>query len=153
MGSLVLADFFQHSARYLGKYGALSRCWIFHRLFIPVADLELARQLLESETHHQATGYELMQDWLGGSVTTCKPEQWQQRHELLAGFFKPENMPELKKLLEQQAEQLQPGLQEQAEARRVCDAWPLVSSQVLETMLRITCGGQPRKQYIEAFTE
>lgn len=147
-----MADFFQHSTKYLSKYGTLSRCWIFHRLFIPVADLELAKQLLQSE-NHQETGYELMQDWLGGSVSTCKPEQWQQRHELLARYFKPEHMQHLRKILQQQADQLQLGLQEEAKEQSVCDAWQLVSAQVLQTMLLITCGVQPSEQYKKAFIE
>lgn len=94
-----------------------------------------------------------MQDWLGGSVSTCKPEQWQKRRELLAGYFRPEYMLHLSKLLQQQAEELQLGLQEEAEEQSVCDAWQLVSSQVLQTILLITCGVQPSEQYRKAFTE
>ncbi|KAH8398882.1 hypothetical protein KR222_010119 [Zaprionus bogoriensis] len=149
---LTQKNFFQHSASYLRKYGALSRCWIFHRLFIPVADLEFASQLLLCPKS-QATGHELMQCWLGGNVLTCQPQHWQQRHQLLASFFKLDNMLQLKQLLRQQAEQLQAELKQQAEGRKVCDAWQLVSAHLLDTMLLIGCGVHASQEYKQAFAE
>ncbi|EDV97039.1 GH14889 [Drosophila grimshawi] len=127
-------NFFKRSADYLGKYGALTRCWIFDRLFIPVADLELAKQLLHSESHLE-TGQKLMSDWLGDSVLMCQQEHWSQRHQQIAALFKPENMLQLTKLCQQQANQLCPQLVQQAETREIFDVWQIVSGNVLDLIL------------------
>ncbi|KAH8240094.1 hypothetical protein KR032_011187 [Drosophila birchii] len=138
-------NFFKRSAEYLTKYGFLSRCWAFHRLFIPLADLELTRQLLESENHLE-TGYELMQDWLGSGILMCQQDKWQQRHGLISGLFRKENMDPLMELCYQQAEQLQQKLIERADGS-VCNAWEIVSPSVLDLIVRTTCGVSPSEDY------
>ncbi|EDV50460.2 probable cytochrome P450 316a1 [Drosophila erecta] len=138
-------NFFQRSTEYLSKYGSLSRCWVFHRLFIPLADLELSRQLLESDTHLE-TGYELMKDWLGGGVLMCQSDQWQQRHALISGLFGKGNLEQLMDLSRQQADQLQRKLAEKAD-RKVFDIWETVSPIVLELIVTITCGARPSEEY------
>ncbi|KAH8365888.1 hypothetical protein KR093_006912 [Drosophila rubida] len=148
---LTQKNFFQHGSKYLAKYGTLTRCWIFHRLFIPVADLELAKQLLESDSH-QETGNELMRDWLGDSLLCCAPEQWAQRHRRLATFFQSDNTHQLVKLLQKQAEQMCAELLIYAESRQVFDVWQVVSPKVLDFILTVNRGVCPSDQYKEAFS-
>ncbi|XP_017066729.1 probable cytochrome P450 316a1 [Drosophila eugracilis] len=138
-------NFFKQSAEYLSQYGTLSRCWVFHRLFIPLADLELSRQLLESETHLE-TGYELMKDWLGGGVLMSQPDQWNKRHTLISGLFGKGNLEQLMELCRQQAEQLQQKLVEHTD-QKVFDVWEMVNPHVLELMVMITCGARPSAEY------
>uniref|UniRef100_A0A6P4ER39 Probable cytochrome P450 316a1 n=1 Tax=Drosophila rhopaloa TaxID=1041015 RepID=A0A6P4ER39_DRORH len=138
-------NFFQRNTEYLTKYGSLSRCWVFHRLFIPLADLELSRQLLESKTHLE-TGYELMKDWLGGGVLMCQPDHWQKRHGLISGLFGKENSKQLMELCRQQAEKLHQKLVERAD-QKVFDIWELVAPNVLELMVMTTCGASPSEEY------
>ncbi|XP_016955365.1 probable cytochrome P450 316a1 [Drosophila biarmipes] len=138
-------NFFQRSTEYLTKYGSLSRCWVFHRLFIPLADMELSRQLLESETHLE-TGYELMKDWLEGGVLMCQSDQWHKRHNLFSGLFDKGNLEQLMELCRQQAEQLHQKLLERAD-RKVFDVWEVVAPNVLELMVMITCGARPSQEY------
>jgi len=57
-------------------------------LFIPLADLELSEQLLESEM-------ELMKGWLGGGVLMCQSDQWQKRHGLIGIPFDKGNLEQL----------------------------------------------------------
>ncbi|XP_034109444.1 probable cytochrome P450 316a1 [Drosophila albomicans] len=149
---LTQKNFFQHSSKYLAKYGILSRCWIFHRLFIPVADLELAKQLLQSESHQQ-TGHELMKDWLGNSLLCCPPEQWAQRHQRLATFFQTDNKLQLLKLLQEKAEQPFADLSVFAESREVFDAWQIMSPKVLDLILAVNCGFRPSDQYKQTFAD
>ncbi|KAH8305550.1 hypothetical protein KR059_000465 [Drosophila kikkawai] len=144
-------SFFKRSAEYLKKYGSLSRCWVFHRLFIPLADLELARQLLESENHLE-TGYELMRDWLGGGILMCEQDKWQQRHGLISGLFRKENMDSLVELCRQQAEQLQQKLLERADGS-VFNAWDIVSPSILDLIVRTTCGISPSEDYAKNFLD
>ncbi|XP_017039578.1 probable cytochrome P450 316a1 [Drosophila ficusphila] len=138
-------NFFQRSTEYLTKYGSLSRCWIFHRLFIPLADLELSRQLLESENHLE-TGYELMKDWLGGGVLMCQSDQWQKRHLLISGLFGKGNSIQLMELCRQQAQKLQQNLLELAD-QKVFNIWEVVAPNVLEVMVKINCGLSPSEEY------
>ncbi|EDW93769.2 probable cytochrome P450 316a1 [Drosophila yakuba] len=138
-------NFLQRSTEYLSKYGSLSRCWVFHRLFIPLADLELSRQLLESDTHLE-TGYELMKDWLGGGVLMCQSDQWQKRHALISGLFDKRNFEQLMDLSRQQADQLQQKLVEKAD-QKVFDIWETVSPLVLDLIVMITCGAKPSEEY------
>ncbi|KAH8375179.1 hypothetical protein KR200_000784 [Drosophila serrata] len=138
-------SFFKRSAEYLTKYGSLSRCWAFHRLFIPLADLELARQLLESEKHLE-TGYELMKDWLGGGILMCQQDKWQPRHGLISRLFRKENMDPLTELCRQQAEQMQQKLMEQADGS-VFNAWEIVSPSILKLIVQTTCGVSPSEDY------
>lgn len=145
-------DFFERSSVYLAKYGTVSRIWVFHRLFIPVADLELAKQLLQSETHLE-TGHELMSDWLGDSLLNCQPQHWPQRHQILLALSQPDNLLQLNQLFQQQAAQLCQQLAAQAETRQVFDVWQLVSDNVLDLMLCISCGMQPSERYKQAFKE
>ncbi|XP_034481511.1 probable cytochrome P450 316a1 [Drosophila innubila] len=145
-------NFFQSSAKYLSKYGTLSRCWLFHRLFIPVADLELAKQLLHSESHLE-TGYDLMRDWLADSVLMCPSDQWPLRHQRLAAFFQKDKMLQLIKLLQEQAEKPYPELVAQAETRQVFNVWPIVSAKVLDFILATTCGVHSSEQYKKAFAD
>ncbi|EDW69009.1 probable cytochrome P450 316a1 [Drosophila virilis] len=145
-------NFFQRSADYLAKYGAFSRCWVFHRLFIPVADWELAQQLLHSESHLE-TGHELMSDWLGEGVLMCQPEHWPQRHQQLAALSSPDNLLQLTKLFQQQAVQLCQQLEAYAATRQLFDVWQPVSGNVLDLMLATSCGMQPSEQYKQAFTD
>ncbi|XP_017864388.1 PREDICTED: probable cytochrome P450 316a1 [Drosophila arizonae] len=145
-------NFFERSSVYLAKYGAVSRIWVFHRLFIPVADLELAKQLLQSETHLE-TGHELMSDWLGDSLLTCQSQHWPPRHQILASLSRPDNLLQLSQLFQQQAEQLCQQLAARAEARQLFDVWQLVSDNVLDLMLCISCGMQPSEHYKQAFKE
>ncbi|KAH8362735.1 hypothetical protein KR084_000393 [Drosophila pseudotakahashii] len=144
-------NFFKRSTEYLAKYGSLSRCWVFHRLFIPLADLELSRQLLDSESHLE-TGYELMKDWLGGGVLMCQPDQWQRRHGLIGGLFDKGNLEELMELCRQQAEQLQQKLVERAD-QKVFDVWEIVAPNVLELMVMTTCGAKPTEEYAKNLGE
>ncbi|EDW50851.1 probable cytochrome P450 316a1 [Drosophila sechellia] len=138
-------NFFQRSTEYLTKYGTFSRCWVFHRLFIPLADLELSRQLLENDTHLE-TGYELMKDWLAGGVLMCQSEQWQKRHGLISGLFDKGNLVGLMDLSRHQAEQLLQKLAEQ-EDQKVFDIWNTVSPIVLDLMVMTTCGAKPSEEY------
>ncbi|KAH8257477.1 hypothetical protein KR038_010407 [Drosophila bunnanda] len=138
-------NFFKRSAEYLAKYGTLSRCWAFHRLFLPLADLELARQILESEKHLE-TGSELMRDWLGDGVLMCQQDKWQHRHALISGLFRKENMDPLMELCRQQAEQVQQKLMEQADGS-VLNAWKIVYPSILDLIVRTTCGFSPSEDY------
>ncbi|XP_070071597.1 probable cytochrome P450 316a1 isoform X2 [Drosophila takahashii] len=138
-------NFFKRSTEYLAKYGSFSRCWVFHRLFIALADLELSRQLLESESHLE-TGYELMKDWLGGGVLMCQPDQWQRRHCLISGLFDKGNSEQLMKLCRQQTEKLQQKLVERAD-QKVFDVWEIISRNVLELIVTTTCGAKPTEEY------
>lgn len=147
----MLADFFQRSTEYLTKYGTFSRCWVFHRLFIPLADLELSRQLLENDTHLE-TGYELMKDWLVGGVLMCQSEQWQKRHSLISGLFDKGNLEQLIDLSRHQTEQLLQKLAKQAD-QKVFDIWDTVSPIVLDLMVMTTCGAKPSEEYSENLKE
>ncbi|KAH8379385.1 hypothetical protein KR009_004533 [Drosophila setifemur] len=144
-------NFFQQSAKYLNEFGSFSRCWIFHRLFIPLADLELTRQLLESEKHLD-TGYELMKDWLGGGVLMCPMDKWPQRHSLISGLFGKGNLEHLTNLSRQQSEQLSLKLTDRAD-QMVFDAWEIVSPSILELMVQTTCGVIPSEEYAKALTD
>ncbi|KAI8040586.1 probable cytochrome P450 316a1 [Drosophila gunungcola] len=138
-------NFFKCSTEYLTKYGSLSRCWVFHRLFIPLADMELSRQLLESETHLE-TGYELMKDWLEGGILMCQPDQCQRRHGLISGLFGNGNLEQLMELCRQQAEKLYQKLLDKSD-QKVFDIWDTVAPNVLELMVRTTCGANPSEEY------
>ncbi|EDW26348.1 GL26516 [Drosophila persimilis] len=144
-------NFFQRSHEYLAKYGAVTRLWVFHRLFMPLADLELAKQVLQSEQHLE-TGYELMRHWLGGGVLMCDKNQWTQRHGLIGSIFNKGNMLPLTELCRQQAVLLQLTLADHAEQRDVFDAWTIVAPAVRDLMVLTTCGVRPSEGYSEAFT-
>ncbi|XP_022214226.2 probable cytochrome P450 316a1 [Drosophila obscura] len=144
-------NFFRRSQEYLVKYGAVTRLWVFHRLFMPLADLELARQVLQSEQHLE-TGYELMHHWLGGGVLMCGKHQWAQRHSLIRGIFENGNMLPLTELCRQQAVLLQLKLADRAEQREVFNAWEFVAPAVRDLMVLTTCGLRPSEEYAKAFT-
>ncbi|XP_034657165.1 probable cytochrome P450 316a1 [Drosophila subobscura] len=143
-------NFFQRSHAYLVKYGSVTRLWVFHRLFMPLADLELAKQVLQSEQHLE-TGYELMHHWLAGGVLMCEKEQWAQRHSLIRGIFEKGNMLPLTELCRQQAVLLQLKLADRAEQREVFNAWEIVAPAVRDLMVQTTCGLRPSEEYAKAF--
>ncbi|KAM8709140.1 hypothetical protein ACLKA7_016019 [Drosophila subpalustris] len=109
-------------------------------LFIPVADLELTRQLLLRESHLD-TGYELMRDWLADSVLMCQSDQWSQRHKRLTAFFQKNKM----------SEKAYPDLLAHAESRQVFNVWPIVSAKIMDFTLATNCGVHPSEQYKQAF--
>ncbi|KAH8322460.1 hypothetical protein KR067_011522 [Drosophila pandora] len=144
-------NFFKQSKDYLTKFGLFSRCWIFHRLFIPVADLELTRQLLESETSLE-TGCELMKDWLKDGILMCQQDKWQLRHSLISRLFINENMERLTDLCRQEAEALLPKLSERAD-QEVFDIREIISPSILNLMVRVTCGVSPSDKYAKALND
>ncbi|XP_017100159.2 probable cytochrome P450 316a1 [Drosophila bipectinata] len=141
-------NFFKQSKDYLAKFGLFSRCWIFHRLFIPLADLELTRQLLESEKNLE-TGCELMKDWLKGGVLMCHQDKWHHRHGLISRLFTKGNMEQLTDLCRKEAEALLPKLSERAD-QEVFDIWEVISPSILNLMMQVTCGVSPSDKYAKA---
>ncbi|KAH8270579.1 hypothetical protein KR018_012043 [Drosophila ironensis] len=144
-------NFLRRSQEYLSQFGSFSRIWIFHRLFIPVSDLELSRQLLESEQHLE-TGYELMRDWLGGGVLMCSKDKWRQRHGLYSGLFANGNFAQLSALCCFQGKELRRQLADRDE-QEVFEAWELVAPSVLSLMVQVTCGVSPSERYAKALAD
>lgn len=116
-----------------------------------MADLELTRQLLESETSLE-TGCELMKDWLKDGVLMCHQDKWQHRHGLVSRLFTKENMDSLTDLCSQEAEALLPKLSERAD-QEVFDIWEIISPSILNLMVRVTCGASPSDKYTKALNE
>ncbi|EDW73145.1 uncharacterized protein Dwil_GK17388 [Drosophila willistoni] len=141
-------NFFHRSSTYLAKYGKFSRCWVFHRLFIPVADRELAQQLLHNEQYLE-TGNELMQDWLNGGILMCNKDQWPQRHQMLSKLFEQQNLMQLVDLCRYRAVQFELKFTEKAN-QEVFNVWEVVSPLVMDLMVMITCGVRPTEDYTVA---
>ncbi|XP_054733205.1 probable cytochrome P450 316a1 [Anastrepha obliqua] len=139
-------NFLSKSRDYLNKFGTLSHCWAFDRLFILSADYEFVTQLLHSPDHLN-TGYNnLLQPVYGVGLLRRNDEEWRQRRQLISYALRPEILADFAEVFAAQANLLIDRLRAECDGKNSFDIQPYVERAVLDVLLATVLGMERRAQ-------
>ncbi|XP_050335199.1 probable cytochrome P450 316a1 [Bactrocera neohumeralis] len=139
-------NFLVKSRNYLNKFGTLSRCWVFDRLFILTADYEFVTQLLHSADHLN-TGYNnLLQPVYGIGLLRRDADEWQKRRQLITHALRPQMLTDFVEVFAAQAQLLVERLREESDGKSSFDIQPYVQRAVLDVLIATAVGVESQAQ-------
>ncbi|XP_067647179.1 probable cytochrome P450 316a1 [Eurosta solidaginis] len=138
-------NFLTKSRNYLNKFGTLSHCWLFERLFVLTADYEFVTQLLHS-TDHLTTGYNnLLQPVFGNGMLRRDGEEWQQRRQLITHGLQPQTtLNDFVQVFATQADVLCEQLRVECDGKSSFDIQPYVEIAVYDVLSATVLGVEGR---------
>ncbi|NP_001351813.1 cytochrome P450 4d8-like [Zeugodacus cucurbitae] len=139
-------NFLVKSRNYLNKFGTLSRCWVFDRLFILTADSEFVTQLLHSADYLN-TGYNnLLQPVYGVGLLRRDDDEWQQRRQLIAHALRPQMLTDFVEIFAAKAQLLVERLREESDGKSSFDIQPYVQRAVHDMLIATAVGVESKAQ-------
>ncbi|XP_004519952.1 probable cytochrome P450 316a1 [Ceratitis capitata] len=143
-------NFLTKSRNYLNKFGTLSHCWVFDRLFILTADYEFVTQLLRSADHLN-TGYNnLLQPIYGVGLLRQDADEWQRRRQLVMHALRPEILTDFVEVFAAQAQTLVERLRSVCDGKSSFDIQPYVESAVLDVLIASAVGVESKVESEQA---
>uniref|UniRef100_A0A0K8V2A2 Putative cytochrome P450 316a1 n=1 Tax=Bactrocera latifrons TaxID=174628 RepID=A0A0K8V2A2_BACLA len=142
-------NFLVKSHNYLNKFGTLSRCWVFDRLFILTADYEFVTQLLHNADHLN-TGYNnLLQPVYGVGLLRRDADEWQTRRQLITHALRPQILTDFVEVFAAHAQLLVERLRDESDGKSSFDIQPYVQRAVLDVLIATVVGVESQAQPVD----
>ncbi|XP_075163187.1 uncharacterized protein LOC142235815 [Haematobia irritans] len=134
-------NIFKRVPQYHKKYGKIFRIWVFNRLVLSCADVEMNEQILSSPIPLTKNPvYRILRHWLGTGLLSSDGAKWHARRKIITPAFHFKILEEFIEIFNQQSEIAVNCLANEADGRKAFDIYPYVCSATLDIIAETAMG-------------